>query len=262
LPYSAHAPRADHLDVVVHHAACTGGVADFDQAEQFAVHVLNALHDLAVQRRIAPRPRHVLQRNELHHQHAVVRGLGDGEMKRRAQLGKSRRIAECSAGLVDERAQSGQVRFGGVFGGEFRGQRLDRALRVHDLGRPDAGEVELHRQRLREQPRIAARHPRPAALAHFDFGDAERLQGAQRIARDDPRHAVALSDLVLGADAVAGLEFLGEQRIAHVGDDLRGQRRRTAGKEHPAGQRGGERVRFAGHGCSLGPSHKLVKILS
>ena len=96
------------------------------------------------------------------------------------------------------------------------GEAFDGALRVHDLGGADAGEVELHRERLGEQPRIAARDPRAAALAHPDLGDAERLQGAQRIARDDPADAVARRDLVLGADAVAGLELLRKQRVAHV----------------------------------------------
>ena len=49
----------------------------------------------------------------------------------------------------------------------------------------DAGEVELHGERLGEQPRIAARHPRAAALAHPDLGDAERLQACA--ARRAPR---------------------------------------------------------------------------
>ena len=39
---------------------------------------------------------------------------------------------------------------------------------------------------------------------------------AQRVARDDPADAVARRDLVLGADAVAGLELFRKQRVAHV----------------------------------------------
>ena len=39
---------------------------------------------------------------------------------------------------------------------------------------------------------------------------------AQRVARHDPADAVARRDLVLGADAVAGLELFCKQRVAHV----------------------------------------------
>ena len=143
---------------------------------------------------------------------------------------------------------------GGVLGGKLGGEAFDGALRVHDLGGADAGEVELHRERLGEQPRIAARHPRAAALAHPDLGDAERLKRAQRIARDDPADAVARRDLVLGADAVAGLELLGKQRVAHVGDDLRGQRRRAARKENPPGKLAGEGCRLRDHAAKLASS--------
>jgi hypothetical protein len=47
--------------VVVHHPSRAGGVADFDEAEQFLVNVLNAAHDVARQCRIAARPRDMLQ---------------------------------------------------------------------------------------------------------------------------------------------------------------------------------------------------------
>ena len=103
-----------------------------------------------------------------------------------------------------------------MLGRKLGGERLDRALRVHDLGRADAGEVELHRERLGEQARIAARDARAAALAHPDVGDAERLQGAQRVARHDPADAEARREVLLGAEEVAGLELLGEQRVAHL----------------------------------------------
>ena len=52
-----------------------------------------------------------------------------------------------------------------LLGGELGGEAFDGALRVHDLAGDDAGEIELHRQRLGEQPRIAARDARAAALA-------------------------------------------------------------------------------------------------
>ena len=104
-----------------------------------------------------------------------------------------------SASAIDL-AQPRDVVVGGVLGGKLGGEAFDGALRVHDLGRRDAGEIELHGERLGEQPRIAARHPRAAALAHPDLGDAERFERAQRIARDDPADAVARRDLVLGAE--------------------------------------------------------------
>ena len=85
----------------------------------------------------------------------------------------SSRLASASA--IDL-PQPRDVLVGGVLGGKLGGEAFDGALRVHDLGGADAGEVELHRERLGEQPRIAARHPRAAALAHPDLGDAERLQ--------------------------------------------------------------------------------------
>ena len=158
----------------------------------------------------------MLQRDELHHQHAVVRGLGDGEMECRAKLGGAGGVVEARLGFDDDLPKLGDVLVGGVLGRQLGGEAFDGALRVHDLGGADAGEVELHRERLGEQPRIAARHPRAAALAHPDLGDAERLQGAERVARDDPADAVARRDLVLGADAVAGLELFRKQRVAHV----------------------------------------------
>ena len=72
--------------MVVHELAGAGGVADFDEREQFPVHIENAARDLRRQRRIAPRPRDVLQRDKLHHQHPVMRGFGDREMELGAVL--------------------------------------------------------------------------------------------------------------------------------------------------------------------------------
>ena len=114
---------------------------------------------------------------------------------------------------------------GGVDRGELGGVAFDRALRVHDLGGADAGEVELHRQRLREQPRVALRDARAAAGADLDLDDALRFQRAQRVAGDDAADAEALGEVLLGAEEVARPQLLGEQRVAHLGDDLGGQGR-------------------------------------
>ena len=95
-------------------------------------------------------------------------------------------------GLGIELAQPRVIVGGGVDGGKLGREALDGALRVHDLADRDAGEIELHGERLGEQPRIALRDPRAAAGADLDVDDALRLQRAQRIARDDPADAEAL----------------------------------------------------------------------
>src|SRR6185312_8762593 len=77
---------------------------------------------------------------------------------------------------------------------------------------------------------IATRHPRPAAGPDLDLGDAERLQGAQRVARDDAADPEALGDVLFAADEVAGLEALLVKRLAHLGHDLRRERRGATGR--------------------------------
>ena len=75
-----------------------------------------------------------------------------------------------------------------------------------------------------------------AALAHADFDNAERFQRAQRVARDDAACAEARGEVLFGAEEIAGLEPLGEQRVAHFADDARRQRGRAAGKHDARGQ--------------------------
>ena len=113
-------------------------------------------------------------------------------------------------GVGDQLAQPCDVLVGRVLGRELGGEAFDRALRVHDLGGGDAGEVELHGERLGEQARIAVRDARAAALAHADLDDAERFERAQRVARDDAAAAELGGEVLLGAEEVAGLELLGE----------------------------------------------------
>ena len=72
---------------------------------------------------------------------------------------------------------------------ELGGQAFDRALRVYDLARGDFGQLELHRQRFGEQLRVAVRDAGAAAGAGPDSDDAQGLQAAQRVARDDARRA-------------------------------------------------------------------------
>src|SRR5262245_46847257 len=69
------AARADHLHVLLHQATGAGGIAHFDEGGELLVGVENAARHLWRQRRIARGPGYVLQRDELHHQHAVVRCL-------------------------------------------------------------------------------------------------------------------------------------------------------------------------------------------
>ena len=181
-----HPPGADHLDVVVHQLARAGGVADFDQRGSSLCTSSMRCATSGVSVGFSRRPRDVLQRDELHHQHAVVRGLGDRQVEVAARAGcRPRRRRSSPRPSASSCLQPRDVGVGGVLGRELGGEAFDRALRVHDLGGGDAGEVELHRERLGEQPRIAARDARAAALAHLDLDDAERLQACA--ARRAPR---------------------------------------------------------------------------
>ena len=69
------------LHVLVHEPARAGGVAHLDQRGELPVNLENMARHLGGERRVLRRPGDVLERDELHHQHAIVRGLGDGEMK-------------------------------------------------------------------------------------------------------------------------------------------------------------------------------------
>ena len=135
-----------------------------------------------------------------------------------------------------------------------------------------AGQVELHGERLGEQPRIALRDAGAAAFAHADLDDAERLERAQRVARDDAAGAEAGGEVLLGAEEVAGLELLGEERVAHPGDDLRRQRGGAAGKHDAGGELAAHHhrlpqcrpwhVRALIESRQYGVRFKIVKILS
>src|SRR4029450_4635700 len=102
---------------------------------------------------------------------------------------------------------------------------------IHDLADRHAGEVELHRERFGEQPRIAPCDAGPAAGADPDLDDTERFQRAQRVTRHDPAHPEALRKVLFGAEKVAWPHLLGEQRLAHPGDDSRRQRRAAKGED-------------------------------
>ena len=123
---------------------------------------------------------------------------------------------------------------GGVDGGELGGEAFDGALRVHDLADRHAGEIELHGQRLGEQAGIALRDARAAAGADLDLDDALRLERAQRVARDDAAHPEALGEILLGAEKIARAQLLGEQRLAHLRDDLGRQGRGAEGEDFAA----------------------------
>ena len=75
------APCADHLDVLVHETARACGVAHLDQRGELLVDLQDMARHLGREGGILRRPGDVLQRDELHHQHAIVRGLGDGKVK-------------------------------------------------------------------------------------------------------------------------------------------------------------------------------------
>src|SRR5579871_3218508 len=90
------ATGADHLDMVVHQRPRAARVAQLDQVGELAVHVENMASELRRGGDVAARPRHVLERNELHDENAVVRGLGHREMKVARQPGEFVEIADRS----------------------------------------------------------------------------------------------------------------------------------------------------------------------
>ncbi len=92
-----------------------------------------------------------------------MRRLGDRDVEPLAGAGVAVAIVDHRGALVEQPAQPGEIGVGRIFRREFRRQRLDGALRVHDFLHRGAGEIELHRERVGEQARIAARHPRAAA---------------------------------------------------------------------------------------------------
>ena len=222
--------------MVVHQRARGAGVAQLDQVGELGVNVEDVLRQLRRRGDVAARPGHVLKRDQLHDQHAVVRCFGDREVEIARQAREDIEIAHDGFRVGEQLAQFGDVVGGRVLGGELGAERLDRALRVHDLGGGDAGEVELHGERFGEQARIALRDARAAAFAHADFDDAERLQRAQRVARDDAARLEAGGEVLFGAEEIAGLELLGEERVAYPGDDLRRHRGGTAGKHDAGGE--------------------------
>ena len=161
---------------------------------------------------------------ELAAEHAIVRSLRDREVKVARQPGEGIEVADRLFGLTQQSAQFGDVGGGRILGGELGAERLDGALRIHDLGGGNAGEIELHGERFREQARIALGDARAAAFAHADLDDAKRLESAQGIARHDAACVETGGKVFFGAEEVAGLELFGEERVADPGNDLRRQR--------------------------------------
>src|SRR6185437_8048721 len=67
------AAGTDHFDVVVHQGAGARGVANLDQVNELGMNFENMLREFRCGSDVAAWPRNVLQRNQLHDQHAVVR---------------------------------------------------------------------------------------------------------------------------------------------------------------------------------------------
>ena len=111
------APGADHLHVVVHQRARTGGVAQLDEIGELGVDVEDVARELGCGGDVAARPRHVLERNELHDKHAIVRSLGDREVEVARQPGEGIEIADRLSGLTQQDAQLGDVGASCVFRG-------------------------------------------------------------------------------------------------------------------------------------------------
>src|SRR6185295_19520684 len=152
-------------------------------------------------------------------------------MELQARAGESIKLVELALGFLDKVLQGKNLGRSSVAGSELRGEAFDRALRGHDLLAVDIGELELHRQRLREELRIAARDARAAAGAARDVDDPQAFERAQRVARRHAAHAMPSGEVLLGAEEVARAVASLEQRFAHVGDDPRREGGRAAGKE-------------------------------
>ena len=102
---------------------------------------------------------------------------------------------------------------------------------------------------------------RAASFAHADFDDAEGLERAQRVARNDATGIKPRRQVFFGAEKITGPQPLGKQRITHLGHDLGGERRRAA-RQHDAGC--GVRVRLERHskGFFDGRILKIISLLS
>src|SRR5262249_38167662 len=95
------------------------------------------------------------------------------------------------------------------------------------------GEMELDGQRLGEQAGIALSDARTAAGANLDLDDALGLQRSQRITRDDAAHFETLGQVLFRAEEIARAKLFGEQRVAHLNDDLRRHGRGAEGNNLP-----------------------------
>ena len=94
------APCPDHLDVVVHQGARAARIAKLDQIGKLGVNFKDVPRQLGCRGDIAARPGHVFERHELHQDDAIVRGLGNGEMKIARQAREFIEIADCRFGLA------------------------------------------------------------------------------------------------------------------------------------------------------------------
>jgi hypothetical protein len=124
--------------VLVHQAAGAGAIAHLDQLDELPMDVEDAARDRRRQGRIACGPGHVLQREQLHGEHAVVRGLRHRQVEVAAGAGKLRSVAELALGVGEQPPQLGAIGRRRVLRGQLRPQGLHRTLRIEDLARADA----------------------------------------------------------------------------------------------------------------------------
>ncbi len=205
----------------------------------------------------------MLQRDQLRQQHAIVRGLRHREMEVAAGARVGRVVVDHGLGFGDEARELGVVGGGRVFGGKLGRERFDRALRIHDLGGGDAGEVELHGQRLGEQARVAARHARAAALAHLDVRDAERLQRAQAsraTMRLTPKRAARSFSVPRKSPGLSFLANSASRTSATICEESEAERPTKIGAVSRVSPRTPGRI--AGCTEDIGASMKILKIVS
>ena len=207
--------------MLIHEASRTARVVPLDELEKLAVHLMHVPRDLRGQGAVLLRPRDVLKGNELNDEHAVVRALGNADVKIAAGPREGGAVAHVPLSLGKEPAEAHALGGRRPLGSELGGEALHRALCIDDFPGRHAGELELHGERFGEEGGVSARDARAAAFAHADLRNPECLERTEGIAGDDAAHLEARGEIILGAEKVAGHEPLIEERIANLGHDVR-----------------------------------------
>ena len=120
---------------------------------------------------------------ELHHQHAVVRGLGDREMERRRRAGEGVDVVDRRLALGEEAREPREVGVGRVLGGELGGDGISTARCASMISRAERrrgrAAPPAPRRTGRGLPR-AMRAPPPAPILISTMPSASSVRSASR----------------------------------------------------------------------------------